>query len=108
MSGRGCPTAQGSLCSAGGWGPNVTSIIAEACDVIDAGGLANITAFADIANTYPVVQNAVTNVCTRVNSIGLQRLIIASYDVTILGNDYQVFPGYNQRLFPSYTSLACP
>jgi hypothetical protein len=101
-------SAQSALCSGSGWGSNVSAIVSESCDVIDGGGLANITAFADIASSYPVVQNAVTTVCTRVNSIGLQRLVIPSWDVTILGSTYEVFPGYNQRLFPSYTTMTCP
>lgn len=103
-------TAQSSLCTSNQWGPNVATVITEACDVIASGGLANITAFADIANTYPTVQTAMSNACTRINSIGLQRLIIPSWDVTFpLGiGTVEVFPGYNQRLFANYTSFACP
>jgi hypothetical protein len=101
--------AQDSLCSAP-FGSNLSSIIDEACDVIDAGGLANFTAFADITSTYPAIRTAVTTVCGRVNSIGLQRLVIPSWDVTFPGpiGTVEVFPGYNQRLFASYTALTCP
>jgi hypothetical protein len=103
-------TATSALCSGGNWGTNVSVIINQACDVIDAGGLASITVLADIASTYPAVQMAVGNACTRVNSIGLQRLIVPSWDVTFpLGiGTVEVFPGYNQRLFPNYASFACP
>jgi len=100
--------AQSALCSGSGWGSNMSAVITQACSVINSGGMANFTVLADIANTYPAVEAAISTVCTRVNSIGLQRLIIPSWDVTIVNTTYEVFPGYNQRLFPSYTSVACP
>jgi hypothetical protein len=100
--------AQDALCNSNYWGSNVSTIIAEACDVIDSGGLANITAFADMANTYPAVETAVSSVCGRINSMGLARFAIPSLDVTVLGQTYSVFGGSNNRLFPSYTSVACP
>jgi hypothetical protein len=101
-------SAQSALCGGSGWGSTLSTIVQEACVIIGQGGLSNVSVFADIADTYPVVQAAVGNICTRVNSIGLQRLIIPSWDVTIINTTYQVFPGYNQRLFGNYTSVACP
>jgi hypothetical protein len=102
-------SAQSALCTAG-WSGSMSTIITQACSVINAGGIANFTIMADITATYPAVQTAVTNVCTRVNAIGLQRLVIPSWDVTFpLGiGTVNVFPGYNQRLFANYTSLTCP
>jgi hypothetical protein len=103
-------SAQSTLCTGGIFQGPVSTVIADACDVIDTGGLANITAFADMASTFPAVHTAVTTVCGRVNTIGLQRLIIPSWDVTFpLGiGTVEVFPGVNQRLFPAYTTFACP
>ena len=99
---------QSALCSGGDWGANLSNVVQQACGLIDTGGLANFTVMADIANTFPALQTAVGNVCSRVNGIGLQRLVISSWDLTILGTTYNVFPGYNQRLFPNYTNVACP
>lgn len=101
-------TAQDALCSGGNWGSNLSSVLSEACSVINGGGLSNFSVLSDITNTYPAVQTAVSNVCTRVNSMGLKRLVISSWDVTILGATYRVFPGYNERLFPNYSSVSCP
>jgi len=102
-------TAQSALCSGIGWGGPVSTVISDACDVIGNGGLASITVLSDIASTYPAVQATVSTACTRLNTIGLQRLIIPSWDVTFpLGiGTVNVFPGYNQRLFPNYASFAC-
>jgi len=103
-------TARSALCSGGSWGSTVSTIITQACSIINTGGIANFAVLADVANTYPVVEAAIGTVCTRVNSVGLQRLMIPSWDVTLpLGiGTVEVFPGYNQRLFPSYVSVACP
>ncbi|MGE0158961.1 MAG: hypothetical protein AB7T31_06070 [Gemmatimonadales bacterium] len=103
-------TAQSGLCSGTGWGGPVSNVIANACNVIGSGGIGNFTVLADVASTYPAIQTAVSNACGRINSIGLQRLVISSWDVTFpLGiGTVNVFPGYNQRLFPNYTSFACP
>jgi hypothetical protein len=102
-------TAQSALCSTT-WGPNISAVITQACDIIDSGGIANFTVLSDIADTFPGIQTAVSTTCMRINTIGLQRLIIPSWDVTFpLGiGTVNVFPGYNQRLFPNYTSLSCP
>lgn len=68
----------------------------------------NTPTAADIAGTYP--GTAVSTTCARVNNIALQRLIIPSWDVTFpLGiGTVNVFPGYNQRLFPDYATFSCP
>jgi hypothetical protein len=101
--------AQSALCAAS-WGGGMSTVVTQACGIINAGGIANFAVIADVANTYPAVEAAIGTVCTRVNSIGLQRLIIPSWDVTFpLGiGTVEVFPGVNQRLFPNYASVACP
>jgi hypothetical protein len=94
--------ARDNLCTGINWGPNVTAVINQACSI----GTLDITAFANMSNAFPVVQTTVANVCTRLNMIGTRRLIIAPWDVTFpLGiGTVNVFPGYNQLLFPSYTN----
>jgi len=122
-------TAQNAICSAN-LGANFTTIVTAGCDVIANGGMANFTAFADMVNTYPTIQTAVTNlqttvsgiastypavqtaataICTRVNTIGNRSLNIPSrsIDLGALGT-YTTFPGFNWDVFPNYTSVTCP
>jgi hypothetical protein len=94
--------ALANLCGGINWGPAVSAIITQACAV----GSIDINAFATVTNIVPGIQNTMANVCNRINMIGTRRLIISSWDITLpLGiGTVNVFPGYNQLLFPNYTN----
>jgi hypothetical protein len=97
-----------ALCNGGGWGSNLSSVISDACGLIP-GGLPSVTALATISADFPALENTVSGVCSTINGIGLQTLAIPSYTVdfgSLIGT-YTVFPGYNKRLFPNYSSLTC-
>ena len=59
-----------------------------------------------MSTDFPIVQSTVSAVCGRLNTMGTRSLVIPSYSVNFGGvlGTWTVFPGYNQRLFPSYSS----
>lgn len=93
------------LCGGTNWGTNVSSVINDACALFP-GGLPNVTAFASMSTQFPALQTVVSNVCTRMDWIGARSLVIPPYSVNFGGvlGTWQVFPGYNQALFPAYAS----
>lgn len=96
-----------SLCSAS-WGSQLSSPVATACANINSGNV-SIGGLYAIASQFPAVESALTTLqgrfstaCGRINTIGVTSLTIPN--PLNIGPEPLFGP---QRLFPSFTTVAC-